>query len=119
MRREKYRAYLWNRLLVSVLSITSFFYSDMTRNLLRIFHCLDVDENLGKDPQYAIATSTYWVENTDVECYKRSHLVLVLALGIPLLLLVTIGIPLWLLVTPLWNQERLSEDGFMTTYGFL
>lgn len=109
------RDYLLKHLHVSILAVAHHFYIDMTRNLLRIVHCVDVDQ---KD-QYAISTSRYWVEYPDAKCYKGAHLALTLGLGATLLMSMTIGMPIGILAILVRNRQRLDDEEFMWTFGFL
>ena len=104
----------WAVTLFSVLYVS---YIDMTTNMIRIFRCIDVDSADEMCPECVAATSTYWVEHTDVECYKGDHLKLLLGAGVPLILAI-VGMPLWLLVVFTLNTD---DEGRVCApaYGFL
>ena len=107
--------YFWR---ISAFSILYISYIDVTRNLLKILDCTKLDE-AGQEPeQNAIAMSIYWVEDPQIECYKGSHLAMLLALLVPGLPLVTIGMPLWHLRTVLWMQRHSGDCLFHDVYAF-
>lgn len=112
--RWSYIARHWTVTLFSVLYIS---YIDMTTNMLRIFRCIDVDSADEICPKCVVATSTYWVEHTDVECYQGDHLKLLMSAGIPLTLAI-IAMPLWLLAVFSLSTD---DEGRVCapTYGFL
>ena len=105
---------------ISVLSVFYFKYLDMTRDILRILDCADVDKmSNSQSSQYAIARSVYWVEDVDLKCHEGQHMALLFALCIPGLLLVTIGMPLWLLINLICNKEKLKDGSMLRVYGVL
>lgn len=108
--------YLLHHWHAAIVSVIYFFYINMTRILLRIFTCTDVDDE-GDD--FTIATSKYWVEDPDLKCYEGIHLGLVIGVGIPLLLLISFGMPLGLLAIFTWHRKSLVNGRFFQSYGFL
>eukprot|EP00803_Ostreobium_quekettii_P003269 evm.model.scf_1309.1 EVM.evm.TU.scf_1309.1 scf_1309:6013-11281(-) len=81
---------LWR---VSFLSVLYISYIEVSRNALRVLDCTEADEG-GRDLAGGTAAlGNYWTDDTDQECYKGSHLVVLVALAVPALMLVTIGMP--------------------------
>lgn len=86
-----------------------------------VFDCTEAD-NSSADPAQAqneIATTDYWVKDTDVECYTGDHLGLLLALGLPLLIVVTLGLPAWILSMLVAFRHSLDDVKIMGSYAFL
>ena len=106
----------WILVFLAVYYIT---YTDMTRNVMRILDCTDVDLGQNQPEMSAIATSKYWVQDTDVICRKDDHLILTWALAVPVMLLVIAGFPVGLLAFFLWHRGDLNKRESMETYGFL
>lgn len=107
---------------LSLLCITYFFYIGMTKNLLRFFACVKIEED-AEDLDHAYSTApledSYWEEDTSVECYSRRHAFLIGVLVIPLLFAVTIGYPLGTLSILQSNSKLLDDEDFIGAYGFL
>ena len=104
---------------VSAVSILYISYIDVTRNLLKILDCTQLDEARQEPEQNAIALSRYWVEDPEIECCTGVHLAMLLTLSVPGLCLVTIGMPLWLLRMAVWKQKRFSDYPSCDAYAFL
>lgn len=118
IRKRRSPDYLKRRIWLVVLSLNYFFYIGMTRNLLRFFACVKIDEEGVPDTESRL-DGYYWEEDTSVECYDRRHALLVGILVVPLLCAVTIGFPVGTLSILLANSHRLDNEEFVKTYGFL
>lgn len=117
--RRRNLDYLKARWCSSVLSVMYIAYIEITRNVLRIFECTGAD-NLGPDdPEYALATSKYWVIDPDMECRMGPHLVLYFAAGIPFLIVVTLGMPAMLFAFLSYQGDNIGKGKCTTTYVFL
>ena len=115
--------YLKPHLQVSVLSVFYVFYIGITKNVMRVFDCVSVEE-LVIDPtnstrEWASVTFDVWVLDTDVGCWEPEHLMLVLVAGIPSLLFVSVGFPVWLLIFLRYMHERSEENVSSQAYKFL
>ena len=113
--KKQWWGFLSYRLFIAVLSVVHYFYIDLTKNLLGIFNCTRVDTAEENEQQYAIAASTYWVPDTDVECYRGEHLLLLLIVGVPFVMSVVVGLPLGLLISLLRGSGKRKN----TMYAFL
>lgn len=114
--KKKSLHYLLHHWHAAIVSVIYYFYINMTRVLLRIFTCTHVDDEV---EEFSIATFKYWVEDTDLKCYKGIHLALTLIAGVPLLVLISIGMPLGLLVIFLLQHKSLVNRNVFQLYGFL
>eukprot|EP00803_Ostreobium_quekettii_P007805 evm.model.scf_365.3 EVM.evm.TU.scf_365.3 scf_365:55409-58423(-) len=98
-------------------------YIDVTRNALRVLDCVDIDERIEVSSGGASVFSSYWTEDTNVECYKGIHLYLTTTLAVPFLLSVTLGTPVLLLIVQSRRRNRRGVDSHegstVGTYGFL
>lgn len=103
------------RIWLTFLAINYFVYIGMTKNLLRFFSCADVSD----DEMEETGTSLVWEEDSNVDCYSKRHAVIVGVLVIPLICVITIGFPLGTFLVLWGNKERLNEEEFVATYGFL
>ena len=117
--RRKSWAELFHFWRLSAVSILYISYIDVTRNLLKILDCTQLDEARQEPEQNAIALSRYWVEDPEIECYKGVHLAILLTLLVPGLHLVTIGMPLWLLRMAVWKQKGSLDYPSCDAYAFL
>eukprot|EP00210_Caulerpa_lentillifera_P003725 g3558.t1 len=106
------------RLWLVVLALNYFFYIGMTKNLLRFFACVKVDEEWTANGGHSL-NGYYWEEDTSVECYHRRHALLLGILVIPLIFAITIGFPLGTLIILAANSHRLDDEEVIKTYGFL
>lgn len=108
---------------LSLLCITYFFYIGMTKNLLRFFACVKIDEDVSENLDDAHLSGpledSFWEEDTSIECYSHRHAFLIGVLVIPLLFAVTIGYPLGTLSILQANSKLLDDEDFIGTYGFL
>eukprot|EP00210_Caulerpa_lentillifera_P003723 g3556.t1 len=114
--------FLLQRLWLSLLSITYFFYIGLTRDLLRFFACVKIDEDTESLEDAELASpleDSYWEEDTSVKCYSRRHALVVGILVIPYLCAVSLGYPLGTLYILYSNKNKLDNEDFVGTYGFL
>ena len=118
MRRKSWAGlfHFWRLSAVSILYIS---YIDVTRNLLKILDCTQLDEARQEPEQIGIALSRYWVQDPEIECYKGVHSAVLVTLLVPGLCLVTIGMPLWLLRIAFWIQKRSLDYPSCDPYAFL
>eukprot|EP00210_Caulerpa_lentillifera_P003717 g3550.t1 len=120
-RRQNYRILL-QRIWLSFLSITYFFYIGLTKDLLRFFACVKIDEDTENLEDAELASpleDSYWEEDTSVKCYSHRHALVVGILVIPFLCAVSLGYPLGTLFILHSNRENLNDEDFIGTYGFL
>lgn len=83
--------YFLKRLLLTMITTIYITYFDLTQVAVRVFNCVVVYDNI--DPFSKLFTRS-WIADTDVECYKGSHIVLV-GIALAILMLVSIGFPLF------------------------
>ena len=119
--KRKPTSYLLHRVCITVLSIFYVFYINITENVVRIFNCTSISDGseFHDKKEWEQENQRYWVEDTDVKCWKHGHLVLMVAVGIPLLMLVSLGLPLWLWITLRASKNCLDDAKILRTYGFL
>eukprot|EP00210_Caulerpa_lentillifera_P003978 g3796.t1 len=82
--------YFMKRLILTIVTVTYITYFDLTQVAVRVFGCVAVYDQNNFDSN--LTTST-WIVDTSIECYKSSHLVLVV-IALVILILVSIGFPL-------------------------
>eukprot|EP00210_Caulerpa_lentillifera_P003724 g3557.t1 len=114
--------YFLQRSWLTFIAVVYFFYIGMTKNLLRFFACVRIDEDGHSSEDYNMTITLngyYWEEDTDVQCYKDSHALTVIILVIPLLCIVTIGFPLGTFIILQLNAKHLEDEDVIGTYGFL
>lgn len=80
--------YWVQRCVLSVLVIIYLAWWDTWNRFFRVFHCAEVDKQGGP---YAVANSRYWLEDTDVDCFKKEHLYLAVGMGAPTFVGLTIS----------------------------
>ena len=107
--------YLSQRILLTFLAINYFFYIGMTKSLLRFFACTRVSD----DREDSDWSRYVWEEDTEVECYEGKHALLVGLLVVPLLLAVSFGYPAGVFIILWRSKDRLNDEDFVETYGFL
>eukprot|EP00210_Caulerpa_lentillifera_P003722 g3555.t1 len=121
--KQKTIKYLKQRTWLTFLSVNYFFYIVTTRSLLRFLACVKIKEDNGDVSSNSATQSTsshrYWEEDTSVECFKGNHALLIGVFVVPLICAITIGFPVGTLCILLANAERLDDDEFVGTYGFL
>eukprot|EP00210_Caulerpa_lentillifera_P003972 g3791.t1 len=88
---ERDGLYFIKRFLLTVITITYITYFDLTRVAISVFNCVAVYDDPNFDSK--LTTST-WIIDTSVECYKSSHFAL-LIIAIVVLILVSLGFPLF------------------------
>ena len=108
-------SYLSQRILLTFLAINYFVYIGMTKNLLRFFACTRVTD----DREGAYWSRYVWEEDTEVECFHGRHALLIGLLVVPLLLTVSFGYPVGVFIILWCNKDRLNDEDFVQTYGFL
>ena len=109
------RSYFNQRILLTLLAINYFVYIGMTKTLLRFFACVHVTE----DREGAYWKRYVWAEDTEIECFHGRHALLVVLLVVPLLLVISFGYPAGVFIILWFNKDRLNEEEFVQTYGFL
>ena len=107
--------YFSQRILLTFLAINYFVYIGMTKNLLRFFACTRVSD----DREDTDWSRYVWEEDTEVECYEGKHALLVGLLVVPLLLAVSFGYPAGVFIILWRSKDRLNDEDFVQTYGFL
>ena len=110
---------LKRRIIVSVWGVLFVSYFDITTRLIRMVHCIDVDDESVGGPPESTAFDVLWTEDTSVQCWKGNHLALFLGLALPLMLLIPIGLPVWLVSFLWWNHKRFDDLEFLGKYGEL
>jgi len=94
----------------------------MTKDLLRFFACVTIDEDAGDLGETELAhplEDSYWAEDTSVKCYSHRHALIVGILVIPSLLAVSFGYPLGTFFILQSNKDKLDQEDVIGTYGFL
>lgn len=94
----------------------------MTKDLLRFFSCVTIDEDeedLGEAELAHPLEDSFWAEDTSVKCYSHRHALIVGILVIPSLLAVSFGYPLGTFFILQSNRDKLDQEDFIGTYGFL
>lgn len=82
----------------------------LTQKMVQVFYCVPVDLGNG--------TRWYWAEDTSIQCYRESHIYLVMFAGAPLLIFVCLGFPIGLFVK-LYRKKRPLHSGLMLSrYGY-
>ncbi|GMH45554.1 hypothetical protein BSKO_13511 [Bryopsis sp. KO-2023] len=116
---DKARSRTFNRrALVSFLVVAYVFYTGTTRRALRILHGVSLDSGDSKSV-YAFAKGRFWADDTSVGYFEGGHTYLVLFLGLPVLLFYSIGFPTYLFYVLRGNKEKLNDESFARSYGFL
>ena len=108
-------SYFNRRVLLSFLAIIYFFYTGMTKNLLRFFSCTWVTD----DREDSNWSRHVWEEDTEAECFEGRHAWLVGVLVTPLLLAISFGFPAGVLFILCRKKDMLNDEEFVQTYGFL
>ncbi|GMH32199.1 hypothetical protein BSKO_00033 [Bryopsis sp. KO-2023] len=110
-----------SRFIVTVISIIFFTYPGITDILLSFFSCPQLDDGRVANPYFANTRSSgrFWSEDYDMKCYEGSHLFLVLAIGLPGIVLFSLGVPLWSALFLRRHKEKLHDEAFLGSYGFL
>lgn len=107
--------------MIVLVAVLFFAYQNVTEELMRTVNCVDLDK-VQKPPYetFAIATDSYWAEDTSLKCFEGDHQMLAFILGIPGLIFFAFGIPFSLLLFLLLNKHRaFKENDFINTYGFV
>eukprot|EP00210_Caulerpa_lentillifera_P003654 g3488.t1 len=112
--------YFLQRTWLTLLATVYFFYIGLTKNLLRFFSCVKINENNElKSGTASSLTGYYWEEDTIVKCYENHHALLIGILIIPFLCTISIGFPVGTLYILRANTHRLDDVEVVKTYGFL
>lgn len=114
-------SYLLRHVCVTVLSVFYVFYINITENAVKIFNCTSIDDGCKYDDRKECTSENqrYWVEDTDVMCWRQGHFILMIIVGIPMLMLVSLGLPLWLWTTLRVSRNYLDDAKVLGIYGFL
>jgi len=88
-RRDRF--YFLRRFLLTSITVTYITYFDLTQLAVKAFNCIKVYDNI--DP-FSKSFTRHWIEDTSIECYKDTHVVLI-GIAIVLLILVSSCFPLF------------------------
>ena len=128
------RHFLRSRLIISFLVVEFFAYQSISEDLMGTISCIRLDSDAMSrveefdDPQrnasyahFSIADGYYWTQDTNIECFRQNHAILVVFLGIPGIVFFLCGVPLYLLIL-LFRKRRmkkLMEPYMLNTYSFI
>lgn len=88
LRRAKYVRF--RRTVLSLVVVLYVSYVGLTRRMIRILYCIDINDGTSPDDVFK---DRYWTEDTTVKCYTGSHAYLVGLLVVPMLALLSIAFP--------------------------
>ncbi|MEW5297924.1 MAG: hypothetical protein WDW36_001102 [Sanguina aurantia] len=121
--------YLARRTAVSLASILFVMYTQVTRALLGVFACVQLDSGsavyvcVDGNPQGSncfpdrTLVGRAWENDSNMACYTGPHLLLMLVVGVPFTVLFVVGMPL-LSASWLWSHKaQLANQSFMAMYG--
>ncbi|MEW5312130.1 MAG: hypothetical protein WDW38_003780 [Sanguina aurantia] len=121
--------YLARRTAVSLASILFVMYTQVTRALLGVFACVQLDSGsavyvcVDGNPQGSncfpdrTLVGRAWENDSNMACYTGPHLLLMLVVGVPFTVLFVFGMPL-LSASWLWaHKAQLADHSFMAMYG--
>lgn len=117
-KRENFN-YLGRRLLLSFLVVLYLSYISITKYFVRFLYCEKV--NINPDYESLDETKRLWLEDTSIECYSGRHLIITIALIVPMLLLFSLGFPIassFVLIC-LKLRNMLETKWAIETVGFL
>lgn len=107
--------YMLQRSVTSVLVIIYLAWLDTWNRFFRFFHCTEVDKGGG---QFAVADARYWLDDTEVKCFKREHLYMSISLGIPIFLGLTVAWGFMMGCLVLRARRHPKNLWNMSTFGF-
>lgn len=131
--RVRAQQFIRSRAIICFLVVGFFAYQSISEDLMGTVSCIELDADEMDEArrfdqrdgvnysQFSIAQEKYWTEDTNIECWSRSHAYLAGFLGIPGIILFLCGVPLYLLVFLLYKRQRneLLELNVLNTYGFI
>eukprot|EP00210_Caulerpa_lentillifera_P003974 g3793.t1 len=109
--------YFMKRLILTVTTVAYITYFDLTQAAVRVFNCVPVHDDIKFD---STSTSSTWIVDTSIECYKTIHLVLV-GIAVVVLILVSIGFPVFCSLVLFARRAEIDTTNSWTheTLGFL
>lgn len=109
---------LHDRVLSNSLVAVFFFMPSVVRTLLSMFACIPIDQP-AITPYKPAAVGSFWILDTNQECFAGYHKAWSLGLGLPLTLVVCLALPCSVLLVISRNAAKLQDEDFMKQYGFL
>lgn len=103
--RSRARITLASRLLVSSMVLVFLYLPSISHTVLSLFACIQLD-NPTSIPYAAAAVGSFWVLDTNQQCFEGYHAAWALALGIPGVLIFCMAIPLRIVLFTLENRHR-------------
>ncbi|GMH45564.1 hypothetical protein BSKO_13521 [Bryopsis sp. KO-2023] len=108
--------FFYRQAFVSVLVVAYVFYTGMTKRALRILHGVSVDSF---ESDTTFAHGRFWADDTKIRYFEGDHAYLATLLGLPVLLFYSFGFPGYLFYVLWGNKEKLNDESFARSYGFL
>lgn len=108
---ERSFSVLWQRIQNTFVAVFYFAFLPVTHTCLRTLQCESVEVGPGSE-------EAVWIEDTQVECWKDSHLNVVYFIIIPMLVVVSLGLPLTFSVF-LMRHKSLGKTERLRTWGLL
>jgi hypothetical protein len=106
------------RLVAASMVVVFFFLPSIVRSAFGLFACITIDYPAAP-PNYPMAIGSFWLHNTNQQCFQGWHKGFALGLGIPLLLFVCF-VPGFILYKTLPNRhDELDKLAWLQQYGFL
>eukprot|EP00210_Caulerpa_lentillifera_P005465 g5226.t1 len=103
---------LWQRIKNTFVAIFYFTFLPITHTCFKLLQCESVDGNeIDDDAQF-------WIEDTELECWRGSHMNAVYYICIPLLVIVSVGLPFSFMVF-LLSHKTLGKTERLRTWGLL
>ncbi|GMH45542.1 hypothetical protein BSKO_13499 [Bryopsis sp. KO-2023] len=101
---------------VSSLVVAFLFYTGTTKRALRILQGVSVDP---VESNTMFAQGRFWAGDTNIGYFEGDHGYLAIFLGVPVLVIFSFGFPACLFYVLWGNKEKLNDESFARTYGFL
>ncbi|GMH45581.1 hypothetical protein BSKO_13538 [Bryopsis sp. KO-2023] len=107
---------LHRKAFVSSLVVAYVFYTGTTKRALRILQGVSVDP---VESDTLFAQGRFWADDTNIRYFEGDHAYLAALLGLPVLVFYSFGFPGYLFYVLWGNEERLNDESFAKSYGFL
>jgi len=106
-----------DRLIAASMVVVFFFLPSIVRVTFGLFACISIDSR-AQPPNHPLAVGSFWLHDTNQQCFEGWHRDLALGLGIPLLLFVCF-VPGFILYKTLPSKNKLQDRTWHQHYGFL
>lgn len=106
-----------DRLIAASMVVVFFFLPSIVRVTFGLFACISIDSQ-AQPPNNPLAVGSFWLHDTNQQCFEGWHRHLALGLGIPLLLFVCF-VPGFILYKTLPSKNKLQDRTWQQHYGFL